>query len=292
MNKNNNKNKRHIIQFAYMAITNGYILGFLQGKIFQGNTKVICVPGLNCYSCPGALGSCPVGSLQAVLAGQGNYFSYYVLGFLVLFGVVLGRVVCGFLCPFGLVQDLIYKIKTKKIKVPQKADNILRKVKYAVLLLFVILFPMFLTNQFGLGTPYFCKWICPSGTLFGGIPLIATNESLRQIVGALFSWKLFVLVVVLVLSVLIYRPFCKYLCPLGAFYALFNKVSIIKLNLDEHKCVKCGACNKACKMNVVVTKDINAAECIRCGDCKSVCKYGAIKSKIELWDKHAPQMPK
>ncbi len=278
----NKNNKRHIFQIVFAAITNGYALGFLQGKIYQGNLKVICVPGLNCYSCPGALGSCPIGSLQAVLARQGNYFSYYVLGFLILFGVVLGRFVCGFLCPFGLVQDLIFKIRTKKLQVPKRVDKILRKVKYVVLLLFVIIFPMFLTNTFGLGSPYFCKWICPAGTLFGGIPLVSTNESLQQLIGALFSWKLFVLIVIIVMSVFIYRPFCKYLCPLGAFYALFNKVSIVKLNLDEHKCVKCGDCNRACKMNVTVTKDINSSECIRCGDCKNACKYGAISTKCEL----------
>ncbi len=277
---------RHVIQIAFAAITNGYIIGFIQGKIFGGSSKVICVPGLNCYSCPGALGSCPIGSLQAVLSKRNNYFSFYVLGFLILFGVLLGRLVCGFLCPFGLVQDLLHKIKLPKINVHKKIDNVLRILKYVVLVLFVILFPMFLTDSFGLGQPYFCKYVCPSGTLFGGIPLVSMNESLQALLGALFTWKMFVLVVIIVLSTVIYRPFCKYICPLGAFYALFNKISVFKLNLDEKKCVNCGACNKACKMNITVTKDINSPECIRCLDCKNSCKYGAISTKLEVVNKN------
>ncbi len=280
------KNKRHIIQIAFTAISNGYLIGFFNGKIYQGDLKLVCLPGLNCYSCPGALGSCPIGSLQAVLSGRGSYVSYYVLGFLILFGVTLGRLVCGFLCPFGLVQDLLHKIKTPKFDLNPNVDKLLRKLKYVVLLLFVVLLPMFLTDSFGLGGPYFCKWICPSGTLLGGIPLLSTNEGLREFLGGLFFWKLSILIVILILSTVIYRPFCKYLCPLGAFYALFNKVSLYKLELDKHKCVNCGACNKACKMNVAVTVDINSPECIRCGDCKNSCKYGAISSKYKLFEKN------
>ena len=55
------------IQAAWFALTNGYLRGYATGKIYTSNTKVLCVPGLNCYSCPGAMGACPIGSLQAVL---------------------------------------------------------------------------------------------------------------------------------------------------------------------------------------------------------------------------------
>ncbi len=278
-------NIRHVVQIAFTAITNGYIIGFINGKIFQGNLKMVCVPGLNCYSCPGALGACPIGSLQAVLSKRDNYISYYVLGFLILFGVTMGRFVCGFLCPFGLVQDFLHKIKLPKLKVPEKIDKHLRKLKYAILILFVVLMPLFLTDEFGLGSVYYCKWICPSGTLFGGIPLISANPNLQEMLGALFSFKLFILIAIILLSIAIYRPFCKYICPLGAFYAMFNKISMYKMHYDISKCVNCNACNKACKMNVKVTENINSTECIRCGDCKSSCKFGAITSKFEIIDK-------
>ncbi len=282
MKKTNKFYNRHFIQIAFTALTNGYLIGFINGKIFQGNTKKLCVPGLNCYSCPGALGSCPIGSLQAILSQRGTFISYYVIGFLILFGAALGRFVCGFLCPFGLVQDLLHKIKSPKLMLPKKMDSIFRYLKYAILVLFVILFPILLTDSFGLGSPYFCKWICPSGTLFAGMPLLTLDEGLRGFIGGLFVLKISILIILLLLSVFIYRPFCKYLCPLGAFYAWFNKISLYKLHVDAKKCVNCGSCIKACKMNVPVTADINSAECIRCGDCKKSCEFDAIHSSWSI----------
>lgn len=274
--------EQRIIQTITTVITNGYIVGFTKGKIFTGNSKFICVPGLNCYSCPGAVGSCPIGSLQAVLGGRKHNFSFYVLGFIMLFGVLLGRFVCGFLCPFGFLQDLLHKIKLPKIKVPKRIDKPLRYLKYAILLIPVILLPIFLTNQYGMAQPYFCQWICPAGTLEGGIPLLIKNEPLRETIGFLFNWKMGILVLIIAVSIFIYRPFCKYICPLGAFYSLFNKFSFYQMNVDKLKCNGCKTCEKQCKMNVKITKDINSVECIRCGECKKACPKGAITSGVYL----------
>ena len=275
------KHFRTFFQLAFTALTNGYIIGFFKGKIYRGKSKAVCVPGLNCYSCPGALGSCPIGSLQATLAGSSKSFPYYVVGFLLLFGVLFGRLVCGFMCPFGLVQDLLYKIKVKKLKVNKKVDKVLKYIKYVVLILFVIVFPLTLVNEFGIGTPTFCKWICPSGTLFGGIPLIATNKPLQNIIGFLFNWKVTLLMIFLITSTLTYRPFCKYICPLGAIYGMFNKFSIYNMEIEKDKCTNCKACERVCKMNVEVTKNINSAECIRCGECKRVCPQKCIKYTVK-----------
>lgn len=272
--------KRHIIQLITAIFTNGYLFGFMKGNIYTGNSKHVCVPGLNCYSCPGALGSCPIGSLQAVLGGRKHNFSYYVVGLIMLFGVLLGRFVCGFLCPFGFIQDLLYKIKSPKLIVSKKIDMPLRYLKYIVLFVPVILLPIFLTNKYGIAPPYFCQWICPAGTLEGGIPLLIKNESLREIIGFLFNWKMGILILTFLSSILIYRPFCKYICPLGAFYSFFNKHSFYKMNVDKLKCTGCKACEVKCKMNVEITKNINSSECIRCGECKSVCPTNAITSKF------------
>ena len=122
-----------LIRCAFTAVTNGYAQGFLQGKIYRGKLKLLCMPGLNCYSCPGALGSCPIGSLQAVLDSGKFRFSCYVLGFLVLFGAVLGRFVCGWLCPFGLVQDLLHKIPLFQKKKNLPGHRVLRWLKFVVL---------------------------------------------------------------------------------------------------------------------------------------------------------------
>ena len=268
--------KKNIIQALATLATNANLKGFFEGKIYTGNTKVACVPGLNCYSCPGAVGSCPIGSLQAVIGSKKFSISYYVFGIMILIGALLGRLVCGLLCPFGFVQDLLYKIPTPKFKIPEKIDRPLRYLKYAILLVFVILLPMFLTNQFGLGAPYFCKLICPAGTLGGALPLLATNEGLRATIGFLFFWKLSILIVIVALSIFTYRPFCKYICPLGAFYSFFNKIRFYKMEFVQDKCVNCGLCEKSCKMDINVRANPNSLECIRCGACTAACRHDAL----------------
>ncbi|MEG0663367.1 MAG: 4Fe-4S binding protein, partial [Anaerovoracaceae bacterium] len=159
---------RLLVQLLVAAVSNGYYVGFASGKIFQGSSKAFCVPGLNCYSCPGALGACPIGALQAVANTRNFTIPFYVLGTLMIFGALLGRVVCGWLCPFGLIQDLLHKIPfPRKIKT-FKWDKGLRYVKYGILLFLVILLPMFVVNDYGQGVPWFCEYLCPSGTLMAG----------------------------------------------------------------------------------------------------------------------------
>ncbi len=272
---------QRMVQLLSAALLNGYVAGFHKGKIFTGGTKAICVPVLNCYSCPGALGACPIGSLQAAVGGMKRHFPFYVLGTLMLFGVVLGRAVCGLLCPFGLVQDLLYKIPVPKIRVPKRVDRPARYIKYMVLLVLVVLLPAFAVTESGVTPPYFCQYICPAGTLGGGIPLMIADPALRKLAGALFSWKALVLAVIVAASMGIHRPFCRYLCPLGAFYAWFNRFSFFQMRLDARKCIDCKACERVCPMAVEVTKDINSPECIRCGACKTACPTGAIRSGFE-----------
>ena len=263
-------------QIASTVLLNGFAAGFAKGGVFTGKTKALCVPVLNCYSCPGALGSCPIGALQTIIGSPGNNIPFYVLGTLMLFGVVLGRLACGFLCPFGLVQDLLSRIRVKKINVPVRIDKPMRYLKYGVLLFFVLLLPAIATDGFGVAPPYFCKLICPAGTLEGGIPLLLLNGELRKLAGVLFGWKLFLLIVILSGAVFIPRFFCRYLCPLGAFYSLFNRFSLYRLELDKSKCIGCGKCVHACPMTVRVTDDTNSGECIRCGKCRAVCPTDAI----------------
>ncbi|MDO5323728.1 MAG: 4Fe-4S binding protein [Clostridia bacterium] len=268
------------IQLGAALGTNAHLRGFLTGRIYSGELKTACVPGLNCYSCPGSVGSCPIGAMQAVISGNKLNFSYYVFGIVLLFGVLLGRLICGFLCPFGWIQQLLHKLPGKKLRVPEKLDRPARFLKYGVLAIFVLALPAFLVDGFELGAPYFCKWICPAGTLEGGLPLVIANESLRSGLGFLFWWKIGLLALTILASVLIYRPFCKYVCPLGAFYALFNRMSLTRMELDGGNCVACGKCERECPMQVRVLKNINSAECIRCGRCAQVCPTGAIELRF------------
>lgn len=238
---------RKCVQAGWGILTNAYVKGFMPGgpPIYKGNLKKICVPGMNCYSCPGALGSCPIGSMQAVFDGRQRKFAFYVVGYLALIGLLVGRFVCGWLCLFGLIQELLYKIPTPKLTVPEKIDRPLRYLKYLMLFVMVFALPFFVRSEYGMGAPFFCKYICPVGTLEGGIPLVLLNDSMRGMLGWLFRWKFLLMLICVLSSVFIYRPFCKYICPLGAFYALFQKVSLVRMHVDEQACVNCGLDRKS-----------------------------------------------
>lgn len=262
------------MQAGATLLTNIHLPNFFRGGIYQGKGKSVCVPGLNCYSCPAASGACPIGSFQAVVGSSKFGFSYYITGFLILLGVLLGRFICGFLCPFGWLQELLHKIPSKKLST--KKLKPLTYLKYIVLLLAVVLLPALAVNDVGMGDPFFCKYICPQGVLEGAIPLSLVNEGIRAALGTLFVQKLFILIAVVALSILFYRPFCKWICPLGAFYALLNKISLLEIKMDEQKCVSCGKCAASCKMDVDVRKTPNHAECIRCGKCITACPAEAL----------------
>ena len=180
------KKKTHVlarfrgwIQGCASLLTNIQLPNFKKGVLYQGAGKYVCVPGLNCYSCPGAAGACPIGAFQAVVGSSKFKFSYYITGILILIGVLLA---------------------------------------------------------------------------------------------------------VVLTSVFVYRPFCKWLCPLGAFYALLNKVSLFQMRVDTGKCVSCGACARACKMDVDITKSPNHTECIRCGMCMKACPTDAIRYTFVFGD--------
>ena len=275
MAKKQTKSGRWKVQLAATFASNPFLFNFFRGKLHRGPLKSICVPGLNCYSCPAAAGSCPIGSLQAVIGSSKYNVSYYIVGILIFLGVLLGRVVCGFLCPFGWFQELLHKIPTRKFST--RPFRVLTYLKYGILAVFVIVLPMTVVNEVGLADPFFCKYICPAGILEGGIPLALANGSIRASLGVLFTWKSCVLLGIVVLSVFFYRPFCKWICPLGAFYALFNKISLCRLSVEKEKCTSCGLCSKVCKMDVDVLHHPNHAECIRCGDCIRACPHQAIR---------------
>jgi len=265
--------KRRLIQIYSALLYNANIKGFFTGQISKSNSKLACVPGFNCYSCPGAIGACPLGSLQNALAASGTTAPMYVIGIILLFGLLLGRTICGFLCPVGLLQELAYKIKTPKVK-KGKVTRVLSYLKYVLLIGLVICIPV----MYQAGVPAFCKYICPVGTLEGGIGILANpnNENMLSMLGPLFTWKFLVLVAIIVACIFIYRFFCRFLCPLGAIYGFFNKISILGVKLDKNKCTDCGLCVAHCKMDI---NHVGDHECISCGDCIKICPANAISWK-------------
>jgi polyferredoxin len=266
--------KRLLTQLFFFLIQNPLLLNFFNGTIYRGKLKMICTPGLNCYSCPAAVMSCPVGAMQLFLAGAKHSVSLFVIGFLLSVSAVFGRFVCGYICPMGLLQDLLYKIKTPKSVLRLRFA---RYIKYAVLVLFVFVLPVTVINELsGLGEPWFCKYICPSGTIFGAIPLLTANELLRGSAGILTILKISLAAGILIAAVIIYRPFCRIFCPLGAFYALFNDIALIKMRCDKEKCNSCGSCAAACHIRINPSAQPNSPECVRCGSCAAACKPKAL----------------
>lgn len=273
--KNLIPSKRKIMQLYFAVLFNANLKGFVSGNIYQGNTKSMCVPGINCYSCPGAVGACPLGSLQGSFSADHSTI-YYVCGILLLYSILFGRMICGWLCPFGLIQELLYKIPTPKLK-KSPVTRLLSYLKYVILVFFVFIVPV--TYAFrDTPLPAFCKYICPAGTLEGGLGLLANkvNASYFSMLGPLFTWKFLLLVSIVVGCVFAFRLFCRFICPLGALYGLFNKLSFFGVQVQQDQCTSCGLCVSHCKLDI---RHVGDQECISCGECVGVCPTKAIRWK-------------
>ncbi len=267
--------RRKIIQLYCAVLFNANIKGFVSGSIYTGSSKKFCAPGINCYSCPGAVGACPLGSLQGSFSADRSTI-YYVGGILLLYAILFGRMICGWFCPFGLVQELLHKIPTPKLK-KSPVTRALSWLKYVILVFFVFLVPIMYAFR-DTPLPAFCKYICPAGTLEGGILLLsnAVNESYFSMLGPIFTWKFLLMISMLVGCVFIFRLFCRFICPLGALYGLFNRFSVFGIQVEQSKCVQCGLCVNHCKMDI---RHVGDAECISCGECAGVCPTKAISFK-------------
>jgi polyferredoxin len=238
--------------------------------IYQGALKGYCVPTLNCYACPGAMMSCPIGALQHFVMGR--QIPFFLLGFLGLVGAGVGRMTCGWLCPFGFLQDMLKKISRRVVRLP----GWMGKLKYASLLILAIVLP-FLFNDM-----WFSK-LCPAGGLEGAIPWVLGGRGVdspagfdvASMIGSMFWIKMALLGTFLVAMIFIKRPFCRTMCPLGAIFSLFNKVSLVRLRVDHKTCTNCGLCERMCPVDIKPHLEIDSPECIKCLECTK-CPVSAI----------------
>ena len=281
---------RRLVQLYAALLYNANLKGFIDGHIYTGNLKAVCVPGFNCYSCPGAIASCPLGSLQNALNAAGHTAPWYVLGILALFGVILGRTICGWICPLGLIQELLHRIPTPKIR-KSRVTRILSYLKYILLAVFVIAIPLIWGVSKGLILPAFCKYICPAGTFEGAVGLLqnpANATSFYQL-GAVFTNKWVIMVVIGLACVVCYRLFCRFICPLGAIYGFFNRFSLTGVKVNPDRCNGCGLCVTKCRMDV---RHVGDHECISCGKCIDTCAQGAISLKCGKITLRGPEVGK
>ena len=262
--------KRRIWQISCLAFLN---------LPFIGQWKMICMPVLNCHSCPWAAFACPVGVF-------GHFAMWTVLPLLALgttlvLGAIFGRILCGWACPFGFLQDLLHKIPSPKWTLP----GWMTYIKYVLLVGSVILVPMLLgINNYA----FFCK-LCPVGTIESLIP--------RALAGADFAalakgWpRLTVLVGLILWAVTTSRSFCKALCPIGAFLAVFNRLSGFSIKYSQGICADCQICLDECPMDVRIEdfqkKEgdevlVAPSECILCLNCTKNCHQSGLR--FSFWN--------
>ncbi|WP_022846633.1 MULTISPECIES: 4Fe-4S binding protein [unclassified Desulfurobacterium] len=252
------KNRR-FYQSITAIISNLAVWNFFSGKLYTGILKAIPFPSMNCYACPASVFSCPIGTLSHLMVMA--KFPFYTLGILGSVSLPFGRWICGWICPFGLLQDMLYKIPTPKVRMPKK----LELIKFAMLLFPVLILPYFLKKHL------FCM-MCPVGTLEAGLYWVGFHPEIRRLAGMLFSFKVAVMILIVGGAIFTKRPFCRFFCPLGALFSLFNKVSPIRFTHDASLCTRCNHCQDVCPVDHKIYEDPNSTSCIRCLNCIRDCK--------------------
>lgn len=221
-------------------------------------TKAIPCLALNCHACPAASFSCPIGAIQHFV--EGRQTPLFVLGVLGLAGALIGRASCGWFCPFGWFQELVYKVPIPKLRL----SNRFNWTRYLVLALLVVIIP-YLSRE-----PWFCK-LCPAGLLEAGIPMALLYADIRALIGPFYWLKLSILLILLAWMSVTQRPFCRWICPLGALWSPFNPVSTFRLEIDQEQCTQCHRCRQVCPVDIEVCQSPNSGACIRCLACIEAC---------------------
>ena len=242
--------RRNWVQFAATVLSNSYVT--------QNITKGLPCPSLNCYACPTAVFACPIGSVQHFI-GQ-HKVPYYVFGVISLIGLVIGRASCGWFCPFGWFQEWMHKLPVPKLRLPNRYNW----TRYVVLVVLVGIVP-FLTGQ-----PWFSK-LCPAGTVEAAIPVALLYPDVQAQIGFMFWLKIAILIGFLGWMAVTLRPFCRWVCPLGALWSPFNSISAFRLEVNMANCTGCNQCQAVCPVDIRVYEEPNSGACIRCLACVRAC---------------------
>jgi polyferredoxin len=217
----------------------------------------LCGPVFHCHSCPWALVACPIG----VLANFGalHELTFVAAGMLLVWGTILGSFVCGWVCPFGLLQDLAHRIPLPKFQLPAWTGY----CRYAVLAVLVVAVPYW----YGEGSRLFFCRLCPAGGLEAALP----NSLAVALAGKPWEWpsaaKMAILLAVVAAMLFTWRPWCRLFCPLGAIYAVLNRVSLLFLRFHPEQCAGCASCRSLCRAGGRPQERLDGLNCVRCLEC-------------------------
>ncbi|MEX1376277.1 MAG: 4Fe-4S binding protein [Eubacteriales bacterium] len=229
---------------------------------------------------------CPFGAVETLgsfLTGWGLirqlHPSVMVIGSIILLLTLLfGPVFCSHICPLGSIQEWIGKLGRKIFKnrynklIPKKVHNVLKYLRYVVLILILVQTYRSASLIFTDADPYYALF-----HFWTGEATIAA---------------LIILGVTLVMSLFVERPWCKYACPYGGLLGIFSKISLFKIRRSESKCIDCGKCDKECPMLIDISKKkrVNDTLCNRCMICTTeegtcpvdgACYNGIMNAKNE-----------
>ena len=251
-----------------MGVQSAFLLAWLDPLGLRLHN--MCSPVFHCYACPLSTFACPIGVLAQFSAL--HIFPFVAIGLLIVLGVLFGSLICGWACPFGFLQDLVAKVPTPKFDLPKWAGNL----RYVVLIVTVLAVPYFWGEEHWL---FICR-VCPAGALEAAVP----NMTGQAIAGEKIAWpnalKLTILGVFLITIFFMKRPWCRMLCPLGAIFSLFNRVSAFFVRFNADECTDCGRCHKLCEYGIEPEKSPNDSRCVRCLECTncgpSALTFGSI----------------
>ncbi|TET65181.1 4Fe-4S binding protein [Candidatus Bathyarchaeota archaeon] len=295
--KNKNKQKllkintiRRVVQFLSFM--------FLSAIIFNLGALPLLLPVLWTWGIQPNTAGDAFTALQFMLYKA--VFPWIAIASFVTIGILLGKSFCGWVCPFGFIQDLIGFIKRKKTKISPRTHESMIYIKYAILIITLFVSVTFSASKLmktssgyekalGIFAEAPFTTLSPAETLFTTLPKMIMdfrNVALEVTsLSPLFWVQLFIMAGVLVFSAYTPRGWCKYFCPHGAIMAVMNKFSFLGLHRDLVKCVKgeCRLCVEACPMNVRILdlpwEKFSDPECIYCLKCVDVCPSKAVKLK-------------
>ena len=243
---------------------------------------------INCQSCELATGACPLGTFQMSLLHK--QIPLALIGQLLLTGIISGRLVCGWLCPYGFLSDIFDKLPGKRMKPPHKIIYF----KYAVFFVFLSSSLIYLFKD-RTDSLFYCSFICPAGFYYGVLEYAFTTglHALLEdmpFVHFMLVYHFIIAILVIVGSIKLGgRFYCKYACPLGTIYGLFNRIALIRMSLNRNKCINCRLCEKMCPMQISVRANDHCSQssCILCGRCKNVCPTDKIQFSINMFRKNS-----